>query len=931
MAWVRATSVISLQNLVIWFTCAAAGEACGAESPANPSNDAQLSEVVITGSRIPTEPTAGTTPLTVLNQDDLRRGGLDTLGRVLQTLPASAGAPMNTNVNDGGDGSERVDLRGLGPGRTLVLLNGRRFPNGGLGGDDSVDLGMIPLSLVERVEVMTSGASAIYGADAIAGVVNVITRSAAPGGELALKGSVSGQGDGNITTAHLVLGRAFGAGDWSIGADYLDQQPVMFTDRSFSSYPVHIVDVDGTREVGGTPAIPDGFFRVPDGNLLKLDPGPYVRIPGALGQSAADYRKRVKTDVFVLAPYVYLQTPTQHGSLWLLGSQPLSESVTLFIEGLWNRRDSTQRTAPTPIISGLSPLPSLGDGTYGIPAGNWYNPFGVDIVKVNRRLIELPDRSFNQHIDAWRALVGARGGWGQWHWEVAAASAGSNSQSTENGLPSSLRLIPALGPSGPDAQGHIVCGARDSSTGIVPAAHIIAGCVPLNLFGGAGSITPAQVNYINTVLHDQGSGSNQLLDFSAEGPWGALPAGPMRWSLGAEYRREAGSYQLDPLRRAGVTGEDIPTEISGADYQTRELYLEGRAPLLKDKIAARSLDLSVGLRYSDYSSFGSNTTGQAGLRWQPVEDWSMRASYAQVFRAPNLRELYASQFPILTQGPDPCGNPTPAQRAHCAANGVPGGAYVQDPAAEWGLLYGGNPQLAPERGTSFDVGVDLRPRRMAGLRASVDYFRVELNEFIEAPSANDILLECANRGTPDICALIHRNSDGSLQQVDALQRNLGRTVASGYDGALNYTFAVGGNQLSLGTLVSYLAQRDYALIQGEMPRHLAGSQGFPHWRGNAHLDATRGRWRVGYSLQYIGVQTQCLGELGDPPQTACFPIGSVLYHDLEAAINLRPGFRLSTGVLNLTNVDPPYIDVGGPNTDVGTYRLLGRSYYAALE
>ena len=380
-----------------------------------------------------------------------------------------------------------------------------------------------------------------------------------------------------------------------------------------------------------------------------------------------------------------------------------------------------------------------------------------------------------------------------------------------------------------------------------------------------------------------------------------------------------------------MTGEDIPTEISGANYETRELYLEGRAPLLKNRLAARALELSVGLRYSDYSSFGGDTTWQAGMRWEPLQDWALRASYAQVFRAPNLPELFASQFQILSQGADPCGNPTPPQRAHCAANGVPDGAYVQDPAAEWGMLYGGNPQLAPERGTSFDTGIELRPRRVPGLRASIDYFRIDLDQFIEAPSADDILLECANRGTPGICALIHRNSDGSLRQVDALQRNLGRSVASGYDGALDYAVPAGRARLQFGALVSYLAQRDYELIRGEAARHLAGTQGFPHWRGNAHVDATLGRWRVGYAVQYIGVQSQCLAELGELAQTACFPIASVLYHDLEGAINLRPGFKLSAGVLNLTDVDPPYIDVGGPNTDVATYRLLGRSYYAALE
>ena len=188
MTKVRGHSVISLRFVAILIASVAPVGGRAADSPSTPASDTQLSEVVITGSRIPAEPTEGTTPLTVLDQDDLRRGGLDTLGRVLQTLPASAGEPMNTNVNDGGDGSERIDLRGLGPGRTMVLLNGRRFPNGGLGGDDSVDLSMIPLSLVERVEVMTSGNSAIYGADAIAGVVNVISAHRRPGGRIRPKG-----------------------------------------------------------------------------------------------------------------------------------------------------------------------------------------------------------------------------------------------------------------------------------------------------------------------------------------------------------------------------------------------------------------------------------------------------------------------------------------------------------------------------------------------------------------------------------------------------------------------------------------------------------------------------------------------------------------------------------------------------------------------
>ncbi len=901
------------------------GAAWAATSP-----DESLDEVVVTGSRIPINETGSTTPLTVLDSRDIQRSGLASLGALLQALPFNTGSPMNTNVNNGGDGSERLDLRGLGPRRTVVLLNGHRFPNGGLGGDDSVDLSQIPLSLVSRVEVLTSGAGAIYGADAVAGVVNVITRETAPGLQVDLGNSLTERGDGRIATAQLVGGRQIAGGTWSLGADFARQEAVLDTERAYSAIPFLIDSPDGTRRVGGTKAVPDGEFDVPAGNLFGLPADSYVRIPGSVGQGAANYRVRTKSDVFFLSPYMYLQTPTQRGTVWLLGSQPLRNGVTLFAEGLWHVRRSEQHNSPSPIIAGFSPMPTLSDGSQGVPASNWYNPFGVDIEGLNRRLVELPDRRFRQRIEAWRALLGARGAAGRWHWEVAAATAQSTARSDEEGLPSALRLIPALGPSGPDASGHIVCGARDA-TGIVPAASIIAGCVPLDLFGGAGSITREQIDYLNVNLRDRGSGSHQLLEFNAEGPWGQLPAGPLLWAFGAEYRREGGSYRLDPLRKAGVTGESIPSELQGATFDAREIYFEGRATLLKDRRAARLLALSIGARQSKFSSFGADSTWQAGLRWSPVDSWTTRMNYAQVFRAPDLGELYQSQILDRTSGADPCGNnPTQAQQVNCAANGVPGGSYAQDPAAEWNTLTGGARKLVPERGSSFDAGIELRPVSIQGLSLSVDYFNVDLGGFIEALNPDVVLQQCADRGNPSICGLIHRASDGSLRQVDVFYRNLGRLVASGYDFAGDYAFRTRGTRIRLGFLASYLQRRDSELFPGEVPLRLAGAESFPHLRANAHLDVDRGRWKLSYAAQFVGTQTQCSSDLGPDSVTACFQMNSVLYHDLAARVQFGHGLELRVAALNLTNRYPPFLDGGTPNADVAQYRLLGRTYSIAL-
>ena len=338
--------------------CAAACSPATAANPPDalsgppPTEGTALREVIVTGSRIPVGSLGSTVPLTVIDKEAIERGGEDTLGRILQALPFSTPA-MNTNVNNGGDGSERLDLRGLSPKRTLLLLNGHRLPNGGLGGDDSVDLSMIPLSLIDRIEVQTSGASAVYGADAVAGVVNVITRQAAPLLEATLKDTVTERGDGRITAGQLVGGREIAGGNWLAGADFTQQKPVTMDARGYSAVPLQFVSSDFALGPGSSRTTPDGRFFVPGGNAFGLDPGPYNRIPGSTGQSAANYLRDDPNNpypspasLFNYAPYNYLQTPFQRESIWLLGSQPLAHDLTLFTEGLWYARKSSQRLAP---------------------------------------------------------------------------------------------------------------------------------------------------------------------------------------------------------------------------------------------------------------------------------------------------------------------------------------------------------------------------------------------------------------------------------------------------------------------------------------------------------------------------------------------------------------------------------------------------------
>jgi outer membrane receptor protein involved in Fe transport len=927
------------------FACLSLGFTFGAcvnasEPTLSPSDDRKLEEVVVTGSRIPVGVAGATTPITVIDKKAIERGGQDSLGRVLQALPFSTTA-MNTNVNNGGDGSERLDLRGLGSNRTILLLNGRRLPNGGLGGDGSVDLGMIPLSVVERIEVQTSGASAIYGADAVAGVVNVITRKAVPGFEINVKNTLTEKGDGRITVGQLTGGREIAGGDWMFGGEFVQQKPVSMDARAYSAVPMQFISPDLTLGFAGSGNAPDGRYLVPAGNAFGLAPGPYYRIPGSRGQSASNYlsfdpNNPDPASLFNFAPYNYLQTPNRRDAIWLLGSQPVADDVTLFAEGLWYARKSSQHLAPTPYSLNPDPGPVLADGSIGVPADNWYNPFGVDVTRIRRRFIELPQREFQQDIQGWRALIGMRGAWRSWQWDVALADSRSTSTSINTGLPSAVRLVPAIGPSGPDATGQIVCGARDAS-GIVPLANIVAGCVPVNLFGGAGSITREQADYLAVALTDHGDNAQRLLSFNTQGPFGKLPAGPVQWSFGAEYRRESGGLTFDPLGRAGVISVTAQSDIVHASFDARELYMETRAPLLKELPGAKLLDIVVGLRYSRFSSFGTDSTWQTGINWKPVASWSMRASYAQVFRVPNLQELYSAQVKQRVQeSDDPCGNgPTAAQQVNCAANGVPGGAYQEDALDEWDILTGGNSRLAPERGTSFDAGIDLQPVSWPQVRVTVDFFNVDLHGFIEDPTVSDVLLECANRGTPAVCALIHRAPDGTLQQIDTVSSNFGRAVSSGYDFGASLAFDARQMHISAGMSGTYLARRNTQAYIGGATTRGAGrfvdfSLAFPHWRGNAYLEASRPTWHVSYSLQFIGSYTGC----GDGNQyladTDCYEVAPRLYHDVEGSVIVTGGLELRAGITNLTNAMPPFVDTANGNTTVATYRLLGRSYFAGV-
>jgi outer membrane receptor protein involved in Fe transport len=922
--------------------------------PGPPSPGDRLEEVLVTGARWWLDPTVAMAPVTVLDRRDIERGGASSIGDVLQALPMTTGSPLNTNVNvprsaeprgvggTAGDGSVRVRIHDL---PTVVLLNGRRLPNSGLGADASVDLNALPVAFIERVEVLASGASAAVGADAVGGVVNIVTRPSHHGLELSGSRTITERGDGEIVTGQAAVGFDLLGGTWSLGVDYVEQDGVTMDRRSYSALPLMIVDGKGTVKPEGFNNMPaNGYIDVAEENALGLEVGFYTPVPGATGQTSVTYRPWVlSTDWFNPAPFNYSQTPNERAALWLLGSRPLGESTNLFLEAFAHHRESAQQAAPAFYRTGFA-RPTEG----GHPADNYYNPFGIDIPVIWRRVVEAGNRRTEQEVDLWRALIGLEGRVERWTWELALQSAKAEATAIEKGFLARQRLFSALGPSGLDDTGRVVCGSPDPAIGRVPAASIIHGCVPLNLFGAAGSITEEQLAYvIPGTMINRGTNEQRRAELVLGGPEGRILGRDVQWVLGAEYRREAGSQVPDPRQAAYVDhrprflADDLfvfrsAPEVSGG-YDAHELFTAVQVPLVHDRPWARDMALNIGLRWSDFSSFDRHTTWQAGLRWQPAEALTVRANYGEILRAPSSDELFEQQVYLEEFPLDPCGNdPTPAQRANCAANGVPGGAYVQD-GEGLTVVYGGNPQLEPETGHTLGAGLIYTPAWAKGLSASVDYFQVNLSNYISAASPDDLLFQCADRGS-SVCEAITRLADGHVIQAAAYYQNFGESEVRAFDFAINWSAMTSIGNVSSSVLATYLDRWDKQPFPGSEVHSYVGkfdgdAGARPHWRASGHIDWHSGPWMASYSAEYIGsylervepwplflVEFEPFDRRVDP----------VLYHDIEAGFKFDAGVSVRAAITNVTDEDPPYLNITPANTDVSTYRLLGRSYFLEL-
>jgi iron complex outermembrane recepter protein len=925
--------------------------------------------IEVTGTRIQSPNIESTSPVAVITAEDIKFEGVRSAESLLNNLP-QVFADQGGNVSNGASGTATVNLRNLGADRTLVLVNGKRMPAGSPR-LYATDLNQIPLPLVERVEVLTGGASAIYGSDAVAGVVNFIMRKDFEGVQGEVNYSFYNHTQGNAVAALVEARHAVNPTNYNVPGDVSrdgEQTDVSLTIGGnfannkgnatvFFGYKKDNAVLQAARDysactLGSTAA---GFNCGGSGTSF---PGQFVTDTGVFTVANAAGGTRPyssTTDAYNFGPLNYYQRPAERYEFSAFAHYDINPSVRVYGEFMFHDDHTVAQIAP----SGLFGVLTTQSFENPLLSAAWRQAIGLtgpgttgDVI-ILRRNVEGGGRQDDIRHTSFRSVVGVKGDiFKNWDYDLYAQTGKVLYQEIYRNEFSITRTGRALDVVA-DAQGNPVC--RSFLDGSDP------NCRPYNPWA-LGGITTDALNYLQTPGLQKGftsqsvQGGTLSSDLASYG-W-KMPGAKsgLGVAIGIERRVEKLELETDAEFSTGdLAGQGGPTIGLGGQYDVKEIFGELRLPIMEGKPMAELLSVNGSYRYSDYSTGKSTDSFGLGIEWAPNKIVKARGSYQQAVRAANVVELFTARGNALFDNDeDPCAGATPTRSlAQCQRTGVTATQYghiLDNIAGQYNYLQGGNPNLEPETAKSYTAGIVLTPTR--NLSATIDYFNIKVDDIISNLPPTTILSQCLDTGNQQFCNLIHRDSLGTLWLlpsafIEATNQNLSKWKTSGVDVTVNYNWPMGGyGKLGINLIGTWLKEFKQEPIPGLGEYDCAGLYGptcgtpLPEWRHKLRFTWNT-PWNVDASLTWRYMSSVLLDRTDSNPLLAGTvnpvdrELGAQNYLDIAAQWAITKQVTVSGGINNLTDRDPPLsaqvgAGFGNGNTYPQVYDALGRRIFMNL-
>lgn len=953
----KVTHAVRLALVVGAASAAAFSGAAFAQEQAKKEEAAKVERIDVTGSRIRQTDLETAQPVFTLSRADIATQGFTSVTDILQNMSSTGAPPISrSSVLSSGEGvgGNYANLRNLGAARTLVLVNGKRL---GITTDGLQDLSAIPMSMVERVDVLKDGASTIYGSDAMAGVVNIITRKDYEGLEVTAYTGEYDEGDGAKTNMSLVGGVAGSKGSITFGAEWRDEDEVWAKDRYFSA--LSRPDRDLTDANNTTPVGQFGRFFHNGQWWVANRPGAAASFPADFhvqqGATATDQR-----DTSIANQQMHVVSPLSARSLYLSSTYNLAEDVRFTTDIGYTNRSATRQVAGYPFQS-AAPFGDIASSV--ISKDSYFNPVKAD-VSYTRRGWEVP-RVTTSNQDTLRATGAFEGsfeiGERYFDWDVGALFSESSLLQIARGDFHVPNVVKATGPSFLNSQGIVQCG-----TAAAPIS--LTRCTPWNPLAGfgAGAVKnslndPAVQAFLFPTTHARGQTTTTMYFANIGGLLFTLPAGDVTFAVGTEHRKEVGEFVPDALAQSGST-TTLAAGATRGGYSLDEYYAELNVPLLSDMDYAKELSLSLASRYSDYDTFGDTTNSKVGLKWRPMDSLLVRATWSEGFRAPTVASLFGGGSQSFDTFADPCDSvygvakgsarclkDVPANYRQLGQGFVPtSGPSQQTPVP---FERGSNPLLQPETSVTKTFGVVYSPEFVDNLNLVADWWSIRIEDTVVTDTPSTIMDDCYVQLVESRCAMFTRDPVSRI--VSTMKygtRNAGFTETDGVDLGVNYKYTTDFGVFGTNWNSTYISKYDTKTtndVKTPVTPNVGYSSTF-RVRSTLGLSWNYNDWGVNWTMRYYssmkercyyttGANAKCnipdfKAEWTNNTVTPYHRNGSTTFNDLQVSYNTSWDGRIAVGANNIFEKYGP-IMYSQPSSSFAYYGGfdIGRFWYVRYE